>query len=879
MADILLVSAKHNWTRAERLKEAFESTDHPITISEPFSPNRFTGQSSTLPELLLIDISIIRENAPYLKELYESFAWRLPIILLVDPDDRSHAICFMQIEARDFVYWDEPDLLMVTVERELQVKGFRRLVSEIQQERDLLLQKHRTLIETVPIGVVELNRKGMITFASSGFHRMFGFNDGELTRKSLARLVPGLDARTRWERLLRHLIMEYTEPATIHGAFMRKDGRVRDVAVDWNYRYDEKGNISGILATCVDLTGKKEVERIAQQHTEVIQALHIGIVVCCTRGVDNSFFVRSVNREACKKTGKDRKILIDQPFQEAFPAFVDAGLLDLLRTTLETGLPQSKKSITYSDEYVQDRVFAIDVFPVFPDCIGIAFDDVTEQVHASQALRDSETRYRSLIEQSTSGIYLMRDGQIELVNRRFTEMLGIAPEEAYDPAFNLNMFVADDSKELMEKRARMLLLGEELPERFEFTLSTRSGQTIPVEAVVSQISIQGKPAVQGILRDITGRQRTGKEPARKLEKTQQALLAYSIEHEAEYLSEFIALISQDFASDPGAARDFAILQDSYGRITQYASQLLHDFKDEKDEIESLDINKVIQTVADHLGLKTKQGERLQLHLVEEQLIVRIKRWDILSILFDSITLLRLGGNEQESELRVATARKLITDESIGIPSPLEAGEYVCLTIRETHASTNDTPFEYGSQYSRMARERLQAGITGLLAEYGGAARFYIDENREEVITLYLACHSRKQATIASLATVAGDSHAGKLMIVDDDPIVLNTITKLLRTMGYDVIEADSTEQALEVYDTLEDGISLLVTDVMLPGENGIVLADKLCEVQPDLKILFISGYHNTSLFEKAVLEQRAPYLQKPFTPGVLLHKIREVLET
>ncbi len=129
--------------------------------------------------------------------------------------------------------------------------------------------------------------------------------------------------------------------------------------------------------------------------------------------------------------------------------------------------------------------------------------DITEERCAREALRESEEKYRTLVEQSSEAIYLLFNRRFELINRRFSEMFGITQEEARAPDFDFIQLVAPQSRPLIEERAARIRRGEAVPPRYEFTALTRDGREILVETSVAYVPYRGGIATQGVVRDIT----------------------------------------------------------------------------------------------------------------------------------------------------------------------------------------------------------------------------------------------------------------------------------------------------------------------------------------------------------------------------------------
>ena len=116
-----------------------------------------------------------------------------------------------------------------------------------------------------------------------------------------------------------------------------------------------------------------------------------------------------------------------------------------------------------------------------------------------------------------------------------------------------------------------------------------------------------------------------------------------------------------------------------------------------------------------------------------------------------------------------------------------------------------------------------------------------------------------------------------ILVVDDEPEVRKLVGAMVSQCGYTAITADSGEHALKLYHNHKTPIELLITDVVQPGMSGPMLADKLADIQPDLKVLYISGYDNTHLVRAYVVERGHALLAKPFTLQALRDKVGELL--
>lgn len=115
-----------------------------------------------------------------------------------------------------------------------------------------------------------------------------------------------------------------------------------------------------------------------------------------------------------------------------------------------------------------------------------------------------------------------------------------------------------------------------------------------------------------------------------------------------------------------------------------------------------------------------------------------------------------------------------------------------------------------------------------------------------------------------------------ILVVEDDDRILRLVAGVLRARGYRVIEAADPSDALRI--CVEDNPDLLLTDIVMPAMNGRELAERAAELQPRLRILYMSGYPDDVIGRaSALLTPDTPFLPKPFTPDALARKVREVL--
>jgi DNA-binding NtrC family response regulator len=132
--------------------------------------------------------------------------------------------------------------------------------------------------------------------------------------------------------------------------------------------------------------------------------------------------------------------------------------------------------------------------------------------------------------------------------------------------------------------------------------------------------------------------------------------------------------------------------------------------------------------------------------------------------------------------------------------------------------------------------------------------------------------------VTGVSSTCNTSELPTILAVDDDRMILHLLEEVLRTAGYRVLIADGGWSAIQTYESLGGPIQLLLTDVIMPDLTGPVLAERLRSRQPDLQVLFISGFHDAELVQRFVSIKGFSLLPKPFTVEGLLREVKQSLD-
>jgi two-component system cell cycle sensor histidine kinase/response regulator CckA len=167
-------------------------------------------------------------------------------------------------------------------------------------------------------------------------------------------------------------------------------------------------------------------------------------------------------------------------------------------------------------------------------------------------------------------------------------------------------------------------------------------------------------------------------------------------------------------------------------------------------------------------------------------------------------------------------------------------------------------------------------VYGVVRQFDGHIWVYSEPGQGTTFKIYLPRTSQAPAVTKSNNRLASTIRGTETILLVEDEEALRELTRsLLADQGYNVLEAARPERAVEIAKQYKDTIHLLLTDMVMPGMNGRVLADTLASVRPDMKVVFMSGY--TGFNHAALTDAKVTLLSKPFTKDNLLSKLHEVL--
>jgi len=658
-----------------------------------------------------------------------------------------------------------------------------------------------------------------------------------------------------------------------------------------------------------DVTDQKRTEealRISEKNfSQVFTSSPLAIAITT---LDDGEFV-DVNQVFERQTGFHRNEIIGKNVSK-LGVWMDAGQQSYILEEIRASGRIRSQEVQFRSKSgaVQTKLYSADPIEMRgKQCLLIALEDITQRKIAEQTLKQLEASYRSLFLDSPCGMYrIALDGTFLFVNNALVELLGYdsteellsrnleediyaVPQERYHILDNLQHMNPLKSVEVHWRRKDGALILVRTHARG--WVNNQLGQIIGLETMVEDIT----------------EQRTLEERLRQVQKMESlALLAGGVAHDFNNILTAVLGYGQLALNTlnrtkaeaqigmVSARREFDLLTldktrtqlrhivDAATHGQALTAQLLAFSRDESLPIYPLNLDAEIKNISEMI--RRLIGEHIRVHIClgcdSQAILGEIGAFSqvILNLCVNARDAMPEGGRLTVRTFSVSV--KLACEEHAGIPH----GSYVVLEVADTGCGMCKTVQE--RIFEPFFTTKPTGGGTGLglynvyaiVHRCGGHIRMQSEPGRGSTFWIYLPVVDSSPVQFPSVPNGRNEKLGnGTVMVVEDDDRVREIVAAQLESFGFHVLcEADATA-AVRHYDQLKEAIEFLVTDVVMPGLDGRALARKLTERQPNLRVLYITGWAPADLSAPWILGQGAELLHKPFNQDSFSSAVQKLL--
>ena len=524
-----------------------------------------------------------------------------------------------------------------------------------------------------------------------------------------------------------------------------------------------------------------------------------------------------------------------------------------------------------------------------PEKLVVVNRDITERKEAAESLRVSESGFRSMIEDAPYGIYRAGiGGQLLRANPALQRMLGYEKlDELLDASLPGDIF--NDRSEF-NKLKELLENASEFKD-VEVELKRRDGAPITVRCSGRRVKAEhdSEPRFDVFAEDVTERRVLERQlrMAGKMEAV--GRLSGGIAHDFNNLLGVIIGYSQvlkrKLSSDTHLLECAEEIEKAGQRAASLTRQLLAFSRHQILTPSILKLNDLVldmvkmlpRLLGEDITVTTSLSADLGMVKADQGQVEQV----IMNLAVNARDAMPEGGN-----LRIETANVELDQSYCWQHAGAKPGQYVMLAVIDSGTGIDADTLTHIFEPFFTTKEVGKGTGLGLATVYGvvkqSGGYIWVDSKVEHGATfqIFLPRVAEPRAEVATTApTVDTIGGTETILLVEDSEPLRKLTQSFLESHGFRVLVAQDGAEALYLETQYSGKIDLLLTDVVMPGMNGRILAEKLTPKQPGMRVLYISGYTDSFVARRGVLEQGMVLLHKPFTEDVLVKKVREVLDT
>jgi PAS domain S-box-containing protein len=775
-------------------------------------------------------------------------------------------------------------------------------------------EKYRVLFEAAPMGIGIADLRGNMLDGNQSMQEMTGFTLEELKSISIASTYVNPDER----KFLLKTLQETGRVRDWEVRLKRKDGAVYYALL--NADLLELNGHKVLLTTARDITERKKADIEKDRFLKAFASSTDGITIADEK--DRFIYV---NEAYSKIFGYNQEELIGKTWRKITPSEMIAPTEEGLSNTMHkkdvglfcgevpglrkdgTIIPTEVRGKGLWDENgnyqghicivrdITERKRMVEELHRAHDELELRIQERTaELVKTNETLqseiterKSAEEKYRTLIDNIQDGVFIIQDGKMQFVNEAFAKVCGYTVEEVMGKDFA--ELVAPEDLEMVADRYRRRQTGEDVTKEYEFHMMHKDERTrILVNMNVGLITYRGRVASMGTVKDITEKKRLESQLLRAQRMESIGTLAGGIAHDINNVLTPIMLsqeLLQEKLTDVESKRLLNTIRKSTHRGANLMKQVLSFTKGIEGERNALQVANLIseirqmakETFPRNIEIKTDipkdlwtiSGDATQLHQVLMNLCVNAR-----DAMLD-------GGI-----LSISVENLFIDEDYARMNSEAKIGPYIVITVSDTGigipAKLLDRifePFFTTKEHGKGTGLGLSTSH-GIVKSHGGFINVYSEVGKGTAFKVYLPAITTNETLKAQEhqhELPAG--HGELILVVDDEEQILEITKKTLEKHGYNVITANNGEEAIALYSQHKDEIKVVLMDMMMPVMDGSASIRELCKVNPEVKIIAVSGLTEKDKFARVDDVHVQAFLTKPYAAEKLLNAIYDIIST
>jgi two-component system, cell cycle sensor histidine kinase and response regulator CckA len=515
--------------------------------------------------------------------------------------------------------------------------------------------------------------------------------------------------------------------------------------------------------------------------------------------------------------------------------------------------------------------------------------DITERKAAEQALRDSEEKYRNILETIADGYHEVDvSGNLKLVNDSLCDIIGYSREELL--GMNFRELMDETNAQKVFHAYNDVFRSGDPNTGFDFEIVRKDGATrcISVSIALIRDSKQHWTGFRGVFRDVTEHRRLEEQLQQAAKMEAIGRLAGGIAHDFNNLLTAVIgysdLLMKEIPKDDVQHERLVNIVLAANRAAALTKQLLAFSRKQVLEVRVLNINDVIVGMTDMLSRLIGEDIELVTDCFSPLGHVRADPSQIEQILLNLVVNAR-DAMPHGGRLKIETANVLLDEDYSRTQADVEPGLYVMCAVSDSGVGMDAEIMTHVFDPFFTTKDKGVGTGLGLATVYG-----IVKQHQGHVIVESQAGHGAVFKVYFPLVQEVSDKVLAPegdktqplgtetVLVVEDEEAVRNLTCEALEMLGYSTLPASDPQQAIGASDGYGGHIHLLLSDVVLPQMDGRSLYKILSAARPDMRVLYVSGYTEDFIVHHGVLDQEVHFLAKPFTVETLARKIRTLLD-